>query len=389
MSHPSVAALAIAIFAAPSVAGIQLVETKGGKVYEASEILVVGDKLRMSLVLKGAGQTATIAIPIDSVLPENVYYAWAAQVAEADVEGHLRLAEWCRKQGIFRQAWRQYIAAAEASDEVKKRLPELEREISEEAATWQFERAETSLREGEVHAARVLAERILEDYPNSKEVPRTNGLLKLIAEREQFLSEQKVLEQKAELAKRQRRYLEKELESIDTAKLTLRNTQMRFVADARMRLRRAAYALRRSLHRLDDLAPFVDEPDLRKAVEAVAQDTEKNMVASFTRLADLRYLSGDIAGALDAAHEVLWVDADNKAMTDMRKRVLDSSEYGGYRFRYGYYDRYIVGRWGYLPPFACPYSVRYGYGIRFAAPYRLRAERITGAGNYSFIRYVR
>jgi hypothetical protein len=389
MPHPSVAALALALFAAPSLAGIQLVETKGGKLYEASDVVVIGEKLRMTLVLKGAGQSATVAIPIDSVLPEHVYYVWAAQVAEADVDGHLRLAAWCRQQGIFRQAWRQYVAAAEVSDKVKEQLPELEREMSEEAATWYFERAEKSLRDGEVHTARVIAERVLEDYPQSREVPRTEGLLKLIAEREQFLSEQKVAEQKAERAKTQRRYLEKQLESIDKAKLKLRNTQMRYVMDARMRLVRAAYTLRRSLHRLNDYAPFVFEPDLRQDFQAVAEDTEKNMVASFTRLADLRYLCGDVAGALDAAHEVLWVDADNKAMTDMRKRVLDSAQYSGYRYRYGYYDRFILRRWGYLPPFAVPYWARGGSGIRFATPYALRPERISLGGNYTFIRYVR
>lgn len=387
MVRPSVVTLLLALLGAPVAAGIQLVETKSGKIYEAKEVLVVGDKLRMSLALKESGQTATVAIPIATVLPEFVYYAWASQVAEHDIEGHMRLAGWCRQQGLFRQAWREYIAASEASDKIMKRLPKLEQEMNEEAATWYFEQAETRLRDGEVHAARILAERVLDDYPDSKEVPRTKGLLMLIKEREQFLSEQKLADKKALRVKKQRRLVEKQLKEIDSAKLMVRNTRMRNVPDARRRLRWASYTFRRSLHRLDDLVPYVEADDLRSSVAAVARDTEKNMVASFTRLADLRYLAGDVAGALDAAHEVLWVDPDNKAMTDMRKRVLDAGENGRYRFRYGYYDRFILRRHGYLPPFACPNSTRVGYGIHLASPYRVRPIRVR-SGTRTLIRYV-
>ncbi|MHC4937405.1 MAG: hypothetical protein ACYTHK_00365 [Planctomycetota bacterium] len=387
MVRPSVVAMVLALAGTPVLAGIQLVETKKGKIYEAREVLVVGDKLRMSLALKESGQSATVSIPIDTVLPEFVYYAWASQIAEHDVEGHMSLAGWCRKQGLFRQAWREYIAASEASDKIMKRLPELEADMNEEAATWYFTQAEKRLRDGEVHAARVLAERVLNDYPESKEVPRTKGLLMLIKEREQFLSEQKQAEKKAILAQKQRRYVEKQLKQIDSAKTMVRNTRMQNVPDARRRLRWASYTFRRSLHRLHDLVPFIEADDLRTSVEAIVRDTEKNLIASFTRLADLRYLSGDVAGALDAAHEVLWVDPENKAMTDMRKRVLDAGENGRYRFRYGYYDRFILRRHGYLPPFACPYPTRVGFGIHHATPYRVRPVRVR-SGTRTLIRYV-
>ena len=159
--------------------------------------------------------------------------------------------------------------------------------------------------------------------------------------------------------------------------------------DARRRLYWASYQIRRALHKLNDLAPFIQEDDLRQSMEAIVRDAEKNAIASFTRLADLRYLDGDVAGALDAAHEVLWLDPDNKAMTDMRKRVLDSSEYRGYRFRYGYYDRYVLRRCGYLPPFAVPHAVRFGgLGLGFGTPYRLRRTCIS-TGGLSLVRYVR
>jgi len=383
---------ALVLAAAPAFAGIQLVEMKNGKLYEVREALVVGEQLRLSLAMKSAAQTAVITVPLDKVVPEHVYYVWSGQIADKDISGHLSLAAWARKQGLFRQAWRQYVGASEQSDKVLKQLPLIEKEMSEEAATWHFKQAEVAMQAGDLHRARLLAERLLQDYPESKEVPRTKGLLDLLAEREQFQSEQKKQQKVVDRAKKQRRAFEKQLKEIDRAKTLVRGTRMKYVDDARRRLRYAAYGFRRSMHVLRDMRPFIEVDDLRLSVEAVAADTEKHLIAAFTRLADLRYLAGDVPGALDAAHEVLWFDPDNKAMTDIRKRVLDGG-YSRMRYRYGYYDGAIARRLGYLPAFACPLYIRRGYGIHntlSVGPYPtgLRATRVR-VGGISVVRYAR
>ena len=390
MRLPSVAAalsLALAL-ATPAAAGITLVEMKSGKLLEAKEARVVGDQIRIALNMKTAGQSAIISLPLDKIVPENVYQVWSGQIAEQDVDGHLALAAWARRNGLFRQAWRQYVGASEQSDKVLKQLPMIEKQMSEEAATWHFEQAERSMREGDLVRARVLAERLMADYPDSKEIPRTKGLLDLLAEREQFESEQKKEEKLRQRTKVQRRAFERELKSIDHAKNLVRGTRMKYVADAKRRLRYAAYTFRRSMHRLRDMRPFIEADDLRLSIEAVIGDTEKHLVSAFTRLADLRYLTGDVPGALDAAHEVLWFDPDNKAMADMRKRVLDGG-YSRMRYRYGYYDGAICRRLGYLPAFACPYYIRGGYGISTGPyPVGLRATRVK-VGGISVVRFAR
>jgi len=388
---------ALVLAAAPAFAGIQLVEMKNGKLYEVREALVVGEQMRLSLAMKSAAQTAVITVPLDKVVPEHVYYVWSGQIADKDISGHLSLAAWARKQGLFRQAWRQYVGASEQSDKVLKQLPVIEKEMSEEAATWHFKQAELAMQEGDLHRARLLAERLLQDYPESKEVPRTKGLLDLLAEREQFQSEQKKQQKVVDRAKKQRRAFEKQLKEIDRAKTLVRGTRMKYVDDARRRLRYAAYAFRRSMHVLRDMRPFIEVDDLRLSVEAVAGDTEKHLIAAFTRLADLRYLAGDVPGALDAAHEVLWFDPDNKAMTDMRKRVLDGG-YSRMRYRYGFYDGAIARRLGYLPAFACPFYIRRGSGFGIGGipntlsvgpyPTGLRRTRVR-VGGISVIRYAR
>ena len=99
--------------------------------------------------LAGAPAFAGIQL-IEKVLPERIYYVWAGQIADTDVAGHVKLAEWCRTQGLFRQAWRQYVAAAEADEEFKKTMPSIEAAMSEEAATWHFEQAEQAMRDGDL-----------------------------------------------------------------------------------------------------------------------------------------------------------------------------------------------------------------------------------------------
>jgi len=393
MNLPKVAALVVCLASGPALAGIQLIEMKNGKLYEATDSVVVGDKLRISLHTGSSDQTMVFSVPIDKVLPERVYYVWAGQIADADVAGRVKLAEWCRTQGLFRQAWRQYAAAAEADEKFMKKIPELEAAMSEEAATWHFEQAEEAMRAGDLHRARLMAESVLKDYPGSKEVARTKGLLSLLAEREQFQSVQKREAEIAARAKVQRREFDKQLKAVDTAKLHIRNTRMKYVMDARQRLRRAAYALRRAADNMRSMLPFVEVDDLRLSIEAVVVDTEKNMVGAFTRLADLRFLSGDTAAALDAAHEVLWVDPDNKAMADIRKRILNGEGFRRYGYRHRYYDGRVCRRFGYLPPFATPYYIRRGSGIfpGVSWPYqgRLRASRVTIGSTFSGIRYVR
>jgi len=285
-------------------------------------------------------------------------------------------------------------AASEASDKILKKLPTIEKDISEEAATWHFAQAEEAMRDGDLHRARLMAEAVLKDYPDSKEVARTKGLLLLLAEREQFQTEQKRQAKILERSKKQRREFDKELKEVDRAKLLVRGTRMKYVVDAKQRLRRAAYAFRRSSDRMRAMLPFIEVDDLRLSVEAVAADTERHLVAAFTRLADLRFLTGDGAGALDAAHEVLWIDPDNKAMNDIRKRVLDGEGFRGYRFRYRSYDGAICRRFGYLPAFACPYYIRRGFGIHNTIstgsyPTGLRATRVRLGSGYSVIRYMR
>ncbi|MHC4730656.1 MAG: hypothetical protein ACYS6Z_08705, partial [Planctomycetota bacterium] len=172
MRAPSLVLPVLAMVAAPVLA-LDLIELKDGKVLQVEAATVEGTKLRVRLHTR-TDQYAAYSIPISKVIPEFVYYAWAKQLKEGDVESHLRLAAWSRKQGLFRHAMRTYETAAKSSAEVREDLDGLKKMMYEEEATWNFTEAERLFREGDVKGARMHAEAILERFADTEEVGRTN-----------------------------------------------------------------------------------------------------------------------------------------------------------------------------------------------------------------------
>ncbi len=305
-----------ALFLALPALALDMIELKNGKLIPAESVTVRGDRLRIRLYLPGKDASAEYTVPIDQVVPEFVYYAWAEQVAEGDAAGHRALGDWARSQGLFRLALVQYREAGEAT-------PEFEATLREEEATWRFDEAWRLFREGEVKGARHLAESILGEFEGSAEAGRVNGLLAIIAEREQFLSEQKRQEEVARRARGHRREMERQVDRMDRADRMVREARLGARADARRNLSWAAYAYRSAEVRLQELLLLVEVDDLRLSLRALLDGLAPRMVRSFLKLADALWISGQVEGALDAVHEVLAIDPDNKSASGLRERILD------------------------------------------------------------------
>jgi len=307
--------LATLLLALPALA-LDMIELKNGKLIAAESVTVRGDRLRIRLFLPGKDAQAEYTVPIDQVVPEFVYYAWAEQIQEGDVPGHRALGAWARSQGLFRLALVQYEAAGEAT-------PEFEAKLREEEATWRFNDAWRLFREGEVKGARHQAESILGEFEGSAEAGRVNELLAIIAEREQFLSEQKRQEEIARRARGHRREMEKQIDRMDRADRMVREARLGARADARRNLSWAAYAYRSAEVRLQELLLLVEVDDLRLSLRALLDGLGPRMVRSFLKLADALWISGHVEGALDAVHEVLAIEPDNKSASGLRERILD------------------------------------------------------------------
>ncbi|MGH7163789.1 MAG: hypothetical protein ACREID_09920, partial [Planctomycetota bacterium] len=148
------------VLALPAAA-VELVELKDGRVFEAAEVTVRGDRLVIRLDVWSRNQTAEFSVPFERVAPEFVYYAWAKGVADSDAAGHVELARWAREHGLFRHALRQYEAAAPHDPAVSASMEAVRKEMHEEEATWLFERAWQLFRENQTREAKAMGERIL------------------------------------------------------------------------------------------------------------------------------------------------------------------------------------------------------------------------------------
>ncbi|MHC4133705.1 MAG: hypothetical protein ACYS0K_01850 [Planctomycetota bacterium] len=321
MRAPSLVLPVLAMVAAPVLA-LDLIELKDGKVLQVEAATVEGTKLRVRLHTR-TDQYAAYSIPISKVIPEFVYYAWAKQLKEGDVESHLRLAAWSRKQGLFRHAMRTYETAAKSSAEVREDLDGLKKMMYEEEATWNFTEAERLFREGDVKGARMHAEAILERFADTEEVGRTNELLSIIKEREQFLGEQKKQEEIVRLTRKQKRLVDRYMDRIRRADKAASYASFSHFPTAMQNLQYAGYTYMRAAAVFDNLLPRIEVDDLRRTVKALRDDLDVRSVRTFVKLADYYYLAGETPRALDAVHEVLALDPDNKAADGLRERILD------------------------------------------------------------------
>ncbi|MEE8104718.1 MAG: hypothetical protein V3T86_04190 [Planctomycetota bacterium] len=362
---------ALVLVFATAAPALELIELKSGKIYEASEVSVKGDKVLIR-VTKGGG-SVRFGVPIDKVVPEFVYYAWARGIRKGDADGHVRLAVWARKLGMFSQAMTQYNLAAETRPKIKKSLEELEKKLGEEEATWLFEKAWEHVRENDPARARMLAERLMQNFPQSAEVARTKELVKIIEERESFIEEQKAQEQIVKRARRHRLILKKLDARIDQADRVLTRARFSRIDDAEGRLNYAAYTFRKAGYDLGDLLMVVELDDLKETIESFLKDLEPRLVRTWLRLGDLRFMMGDMPGSLEAVHEVLGIEPKNEAALQLRKKLLEDSSranstgyypgHGGY-YGYGYVYRRCRHR-----QHAYPYPVR-SRGYAYPQPVR-------------------
>jgi hypothetical protein len=313
--------LTVTLLAAPAAA-VELIELKNGKVYAVEEARREGDKLYVRLAT-GADQHAATRIPIDRIVPEFVFYVWARDLPEGKKAPHVELALWARENGLFRHALKVYDAVAEFDEEVRKELPALVQTLREEEATWLFEHAETLFKKDEVKDARVLLDLLLEGFKDSKETGRALELRKMIEEREAFLTEERKRKEADRRTARQRIEMKTQVARIAQGDAYASVADLRYVGEARWQLRWAGYLYEGAAARLSDLLPFVEDEQLRKEVEAHLSTLPGRLVGTYLRLADLRYLCGDLGAALDATHRILDMDPTNAAAVSLRDRIID------------------------------------------------------------------
>ena len=361
-------ALAALVFAMPALA-VDVIELKSGKLYQVENAEVKGDRLYMKL-LTGKDQKIGFTVPLEKVVPEFVYYTWADQIQTGDVDQHLALAQWARKNGLFGPAWDQYQIAAKLDPAVHSKLPKIEKAMFAEQATWIYESAEAQFKKDDIKGARKRLDLLFTKFAKSKEVGRAKALLTILAEREQFLTEEKKKKKIALRARKQSRRMDKYLDLVERADNLVLVTRVGYDNyNARRRLHWAAYAYRKAFFVFDDLLLDVEVDSLRKRLKAVQEAMEGRLVRTFLKLADLHWVVGDAGAALGAVHEVMAIDPANKAANSLRERILDEptvpvrERIPGYPYRRTMIGRAHLGRGRY--GYRRIYAPRWGFGARY------------------------
>lgn len=336
-------ALLLGVLATNALA-IDLMETKDGKMIPVEEAKRVGDKLHVRIAGKKDQHMATV-YAIDRILPEFVYYVWWRDLPAQDRAAHLELAEWSRKNGLFSLSLKVYAKAAEFDEGIKGELPSLGKKLREEEATWLFEHAEKLFRSGEVGDARIEVDKLLELYPDSAEKGRALELRKMIEEREKLLGEERRKKEEARRLRRQMLEVRTQAARIAQGRAYADGVNMRYVGDARWRLNWACCLYEGASFALEELLPYVEDEALRGEIVRRMDEALTRAIAAYVRLADLRYIEGDVGAALDAVHRVLDLDPDNRVATGIRDRILDGPGPSHIRYDRGFltFRRSLVG----------------------------------------------
>ena len=369
----------LVLFAIPAFA-VDIVEMKNGKLYQVEAAEVRGNRFFMKL-LTSTDKKVAFSVPMDKVVPEFVYYAWADQIQTGDVDQHLACARWARRNGLFGPAWEQYGFAAKTDPAVQSELPKIEQEMFGEQATWIYEDAEKRFRKDDIKGARKRLDLLLTKFAASKEVGRAKALVSILAERAQFLTEQRRQEKIAARARKQQRSVDGILRMVERADLLVTTTRIGVDAyNSRRRLHWAAYAYRKAYFSFDDLMLYVEVDDLRRRLQALRGAMESRIVRTFIKLADLHWIMGDVGSALDAVHEVMMVDPANDAARGLRERILEERVVPGreripeYPYGRRILTRAHMGRGRYR--YGLVYGDLGGYGGRFYGRHRWFSLRV-------------
>ncbi len=359
----ALAAFLIATVASAPAFGVEIVELKSGRVIEANKTELRGDKLYVELHLPGKNQLVGYTIAVHKVIPEFIFYVRLEKLSSDKPEAHKDLGDWARKQGLFRHALKAYEIAGAADADFMATFGELTEKLHEEEATWTFDEAYRLFKLNDVKEARLRVERVLEDFKDTKEVGRAKELLNIIKEREQFLSEQRRQEEVAKRARKHKRAMDKQIDRVRKADRQVSRVRLKYIADAKRRLQWAAYAYRKAAMEFSELLLVVEVDELRVMLRGLLTDLDDRMVRTFLKLGDIRLISGDGPGALDAAHEVLSIIPSHEGAKGLRERVLDGESRADVRgdLRSYSFPSYVRNR--YLIPYAGNFARRY-YGRR-------------------------
>jgi len=171
--HSTLAALALVLLAAPTVAS-ESIKLKSGKVVRGSATAYDGEKQILHFQIEG-GQL--MAYPIDQLDARSVYLVYASVIPKENGKGQLQLANLARDASLFEHAARRYGYAEQADPSLKA---DVERERAKGrgmAADFCLKNAKDAAAKGDTKEAEKWLSILLERLPNEPQATEAAGLI--------------------------------------------------------------------------------------------------------------------------------------------------------------------------------------------------------------------
>ncbi|MFQ5843694.1 MAG: hypothetical protein ACE5JG_01770 [Planctomycetota bacterium] len=374
MSRVCLAAPILVLLALPAAA-VDIVEMKSGRLYEAEAVRLQGDKLWIRLATP-PGRTVAFTVPIEKVVPEYVYYAWADRLAPDDLKGQLELAGWARGNGLFDLALKRYEIAAALGEPGRAELDAYREVRAAEEGRFLYRRARALFDEGKLKEARLAAGQVMKRFPEAPEVQLTRELLKILEEREAFLTGEKRKKEAARLAKRHRRDLRRLTGHVRRGHELVRKADFRRPDSARRRLTLGTRIFRGVGEALEEMLLLIEDAALRKRASDLFGFVQERRASWLLLLADVRYVAGDTLGSLESVHELLALDPGNKDARVLREKILTGPPAdAGQGFDPAFVNRFGGRGWG-------------GYGNPYAPIFGPFRRDTVGIGITPIRRYI-
>ncbi len=294
-------------------------------------------------------QGSEVTLPLADLRPDSAYLLLRRRLAADDAAGWLHLAEFCRQNGLYREALQAYGRVAEINPAQAAALEPKREEVRASDARALADRADALTQEGKLEDALRAWSLLLEKYPVGEAAGRAKEELKRIAEAIQKENEERqkrlaAVQQKAQDQKAkdeeavESKRLTQALQAVEEARklfaegldqegkgVTGRAEKAWQAAAARLEAARAA---------LVDLQTRAKTPEVQEAAQRETVSVTRLLIAVYDSLGQMAAVDQSFRDAIRWFNKSLALDPTDRVATELKTRI--AAEQITRRVRMGY-----------------------------------------------------
>jgi len=334
-------AFLVVVIAQGAYAQEQLLFAKGGTVYHGQ--VLSSDATSATVKLRGEEKTYKVDV---SKFDPHCFYTIRDKALGDDAAGRIELAKFCVDNELYSRAKVQMDHARQIDPKVVEKFMETEfPKIKEGLAARVMKSAERAFVRGSMTNAHKYASIVLTKFNGTKLDAQAEALLikvqanidadqeKRRAQRRKSEARNEEIDAKQEVAKRDNLLgpIEKSIDAAEKANqngLTAKN-----LSKQKNGLESAASKYKQAMSKAESAAKNTQEPDLKKALEEMAETAKSGAVQAYINLANVYSSRGNYVKGTEYCNKALALDPDNAEAKSARATI--STTTGGWGGRRG------------------------------------------------------